>query len=232
MSRCRSIRAGEGAGDVGFRGCPVDGLRQAPSLTRAQIAADRYGRPLKPRHVVQVVEQRSTPVEQDSSQARRHDWRIVALVSRNRQSTSANRQSTMRPSEAAMQKVTIGNVEIMPLLDTPVLMNPQTFLPGHGDQFLAEFGHLADERGLMPMAISCYLVRSGGKTILVDTGLGNRKRPGFPRGHLDESLRAADIDPASIEIVLNTHMHIDHVGWNTIDREDGTREIFFPKARF
>jgi glyoxylase-like metal-dependent hydrolase (beta-lactamase superfamily II) len=131
-----------------------------------------------------------------------------------------------------LHKVTIGKVEVTALLDTALLMNPRTFLPGHGDEFMAEFGHLANERGLFPMAISCYLLRSAGKTILVDTGLGNRKRAGFPLGHLDESLREAGVDPAEIEIVLNTHMHIDHVGWNTVDREDGARGVFFPNARF
>ena len=139
----------------------------------------------------------------------------------------------MRPSEGhRMNTAVVGNVEVTAILDTGLLMNPRTFLPGHGDQFLAEFPHLADERGLMPMAITSYLVRSAGKTILVDTGLGNRKRPGFPVGHLDESLHNAGIDPGEIEIVLNTHLHIDHVGWNTVDHEDGSREIFFPKARF
>lgn len=131
-----------------------------------------------------------------------------------------------------MHKVTIGNVEVTALLDTALLMNPRTFMADHGDQFVAEFGHLADERGLMPMAITCYLVRSEGKTILVDSGLGNRRRPGFPRGHLDETLRAAGIDPGEVDIVLNTHLHIDHVGWNTVDDEDGKRRIFFPNARF
>lgn len=131
-----------------------------------------------------------------------------------------------------MNTARIGNVEVTAIIDTPVLMNPRTFLPGHGDQFLEEFGHLADSRGLFPMAITCYLVRSTGKTILIDSGLGNRKRPGFPTGHLDESLREAGVGPAEIDIVLNTHLHIDHVGWNTVDGEDGTREVFFPNARF
>ena len=73
------------------------------------------------------------------------------------------------------------------------VMNPRMFLPEHADAFIEEFGHLADERGLMPMAITCYLVRSAGKNILIDTGLGNRRRPNFPVGHLDESLANAGL---------------------------------------
>lgn len=130
-----------------------------------------------------------------------------------------------------MQKVTIGSVEVTPLLDTGLLMNPHMFLPKHADQFLAEFPQLADERGLMPMAITCYLVRSAGKNILIDSGIGSRRKPGFPLGHLDEAIANAGLTPADIDIVLNTHMHIDHVGWNTVDK-DGEREIFFPNAQF
>ena len=131
-----------------------------------------------------------------------------------------------------MQKVRIGDVEVTALLDTGLLMDPRQFLPAHAEEFATEYRHLADERGLMTMAVTCYLVRSQGKNILVDTGLGARRRPGFPRGHLDESLTSAGLAPGDIDIVLNTHLHIDHVGWNTIDRDDGTREVFFPKARF
>ncbi len=131
-----------------------------------------------------------------------------------------------------MQTVTVGNVQVTALFDTPLLMDPKQFLPAYADQFLTEYAHLADERGLMPMSITCYLVRSAGATFLVDTGLGPRRRPGFPRGKLDESLRQAGIAPEEIDVVLNTHLHIDHVGWNTVDDEDGTRRIFFPKARF
>ena len=131
-----------------------------------------------------------------------------------------------------MQTVTVGNVQVTALFDTPLLMDPRQFLPAHADQFLSDYAHLADERGLMPMSITCYLVRSAGANLLVDTGLGPRRRPGFPRGKLDESLREAGISPDEIDVVLNTHLHIDHVGWNTVDNEDGTRRIFFPKARF
>lgn len=131
-----------------------------------------------------------------------------------------------------MHKATIGNVEVTALLDAHLVMDPRQFLPAHAEAFVAEYGHLADARGLLPMAVTCYLVRSAGKNILVDTGLGPRKRPGFPGGNLDVAFRDAGLSPADIDVVVHTHLHIDHVGWNTFDHEDGTRELFFPNARF
>lgn len=131
-----------------------------------------------------------------------------------------------------MHKVTVGDVEILPLLDTGILMNPRIFLAAHCDEFLAEWSAEVDDRGLLPMAVTCYLVRSAGKNILIDSGLGGRRRPGFPRGHLDDTLQQAGIAPDDIDIVLNTHMHIDHVGWNTVANEDGSSRVFFPNAKF
>jgi glyoxylase-like metal-dependent hydrolase (beta-lactamase superfamily II) len=134
--------------------------------------------------------------------------------------------------QAALQKITVGNVEITPLIDAPILMDPRHFIPQHAEQFMAEYSAQADERGLFQMSVTCFLVRSTGKTLLVDSGLGNRRRPNFPVGKLDQSLRDAGVVPSDVDAVLNTHLHIDHVGWNTVDHEDGTREIFFPRARF
>lgn len=132
-----------------------------------------------------------------------------------------------------MHTVSIGNVEITALLDCPILMNPEFFMPEHADGIREEFGKDADERGLLPMAITCYLIRSEGKSIIVDTGIGVRKRAGFPIGHLPEKLTEAGIAPEDIDIVIATHLHIDHVGWNTVPGDDGSvARIFFPRARF
>ena len=131
-----------------------------------------------------------------------------------------------------MPNVTVGSVEVTPILDTRLLMNPQMFMPEHADEFVEAAGPPSDPRGLYPMAITCYLVRSGGKNYLVDSGLGNRRKPNFPLGHLDDSLAELGVSPADIHVVLNTHMHIDHVGWNTIDEPDGSKRIFFPNAEF
>ena len=131
-----------------------------------------------------------------------------------------------------MQGVQIGNVEVLPLLDTGLLMNLDYFFPEHAAEARAEYPDLLDERQLMRVAVTCFLVRSDGKTILVDTGLGNRRRPQFPTGHLDDSLRAAGVPPDSIDTIIHTHLHVDHVGWNTVDDEDGNPVLFFPNAGY
>ncbi len=128
--------------------------------------------------------------------------------------------------------VNIGSVSILPLLDAPVLMDPRHFLPAVAGEFMQEFGHEADERGLFRMSITCYLVRSAGRTVLIDTGIGPRRRPGFPVGGLASALDAAGLKPADIDLVVHTHLHIDHVGWNTVPGGDGSPSVYFPRAEF
>ncbi len=81
----------------------------------------------------------------------------------------------------------------------------------------------AIERGgdRLIMAFHSFLIRSHGRTILVDTCGGNDKpRPQKPRYHMAswpylERLAATGVAPESIDYVLCTHLHVDHVGWNT-----------------
>ena len=78
---------------------------------------------------------------------------------------------------------------------------------------------------------NCFLVRSGGVTILVDTGVGP---PGLwdwtaeREGELPDALAALGVARSEIDVVFLTHLHIDHVGWNT----DLEGAAFFPRARY
>ncbi|WP_040791867.1 MBL fold metallo-hydrolase [Nocardia paucivorans] len=84
-------------------------------------------------------------------------------------------------------------------------------------------------------AVQTWVLRSEGKTILVDTGVGNdRDRPQIPlfdHLHTDfpDRLAAAGVRPEDVDIVINTHIHYDHVGWNTLGGDRGW-EPAFPNA--
>lgn len=131
-----------------------------------------------------------------------------------------------------MHRVMVGSVEIVALLDAVFLQNPKVLTPEHADEMAEEYHDVLDERGLCRGAVTCYLIRSGGGLALVDSGIGSRKRSGFPAGHLDAVLREAQVSAADIDYVVHTHLHGDHVGWNTSAAADGSAEIYFPKARF
>jgi glyoxylase-like metal-dependent hydrolase (beta-lactamase superfamily II) len=85
-------------------------------------------------------------------------------------------------------------------------------------------------------ALQTWVLRSEGKTILVDTGAGNGKdRPLATFAHLQtsflEDLAAAGVVPDEVDVVVNTHLHLDHTGWNT-RLEDGQRVPTFPNATY
>lgn len=96
-----------------------------------------------------------------------------------------------------------------------------------------------DDRNTIPMLLTCLLVRSRGKTIVIDTGLGDKlppseierwqlKRQG---GGLLASLASHGVLPEDVDIVLNTHLHADHCGGNT--RSEGDRSVpVFPRAEY
>ncbi len=93
------------------------------------------------------------------------------------------------------------------------------------------------ERNVLQSMIHVWILRRGDRTIIIDTGGGDgRDRPLSPRfhmqkRHLDRGLVAAGVDPESVDTVFLTHLHVDHVGWNT--KREGDRWVpMFPNARY
>jgi len=97
-------------------------------------------------------------------------------------------------------------------------------------------GALDPETGAISLSIHSWLVRTPRHTILIDTATGNGKqRPAVPIMHqLDvpylQRLEAAGVRPQDVDHVLITHVHADHVGWNT-RLVDGRWVPTFPNAR-
>src|SRR5260370_22423522 len=131
--------------------------------------------------------------------------------------------------------ITLGNVEVTALLDLPMQSDPQLLMrePSgqlvQASQIVAEYGHLLDANGLLPMSFTYYLVRSEHKTILVDTGVGTRSGR---KSRLDKALLDMQVAPEDIDLVVLTHLHSDHVGWNTVDAGTGRPESSLRPRRF
>jgi glyoxylase-like metal-dependent hydrolase (beta-lactamase superfamily II) len=96
--------------------------------------------------------------------------------------------------------------------------------------------HFGDD-GLVRVAMQTWLVRSEGRTILIDTVVGNDKdRPAVEPWHRQNvdylgRLAASGVRPEDVDLVINTHLHVDHVGWNT-RLVDGRWVPTFPNATY
>lgn len=144
-----------------------------------------------------------------------------------------------------MQDIVLGDVTITRVNEYygPVGLSPKTFFPDASEEawrknrsWLAP-DFLDPDADVCVSAIQTWLLRSGGRTILVDTGVGNHKeRPHAPvwnqmnTGFLAE-LAEAGAAPEDVDLVINTHLHVDHVGWNT-RLHDGAWVPTFPNATY
>jgi glyoxylase-like metal-dependent hydrolase (beta-lactamase superfamily II) len=144
-----------------------------------------------------------------------------------------------------MESIILGDVTVTRVWEYfgPVAMTPETFFPesapsvwdAHRSWLVPHF--LDGETEIVQTALQTWLLRSEGKTILVDTGVGNHKdRPyaalwsRMNTGFL-ENLAAAGVQPQDVDLVVNSHLHIDHVGWNTY-LQDRSWVPTFPNATY
>ena len=122
----------------------------------------------------------------------------------------------------AGQKVVVGNVDIVSVSDGQGDMSPPDVFPTSDIRiWQTEYGDLLDGAGLIHPRFGSFVLTSGGQTILVDTGLGG------PDGTLLAQLHDSGVDRGAVDLVVLTHIHPDHVGWNL---SDGSPT--FPNARY
>jgi glyoxylase-like metal-dependent hydrolase (beta-lactamase superfamily II) len=129
------------------------------------------------------------------------------------------------------ERVTVGSVEIVSVSDGATRAPPSAMFAGIPPElYMAALGDDLNADGFA-IKFGSFLVSSSGKTVLVDTGAGPKIPNIMPGGQLLDNLARLGVRPEDIDIVVNTHLHIDHVGWNCSER-DGSFVPTFPKAEY
>ena len=135
----------------------------------------------------------------------------------------------------AGNRLTIGNVSILSLsdgnMDGPVREM-------YGEEVARNWGCgcVSEETSAEPAFstnLGSFLIRSGGKTLMVDTGMGDVAGEGIDGewGSLFSEMKANGVNAEEVDMVFMTHLHFDHTGWN-VSRNGSGPEVLFPNARY
>ena len=134
----------------------------------------------------------------------------------------------------------IGEVTVTRVVEIEATGGMSPILPDAKREILKEipwlYPHFVDESGRMRGSIHALIIETPDRTIVVDTCVGNDKERGNPPWNQLQTtfladLKAAGYAPDRIDNVLCTHLHVDHVGWNTM-LVDGKWQPTFPNARY
>jgi glyoxylase-like metal-dependent hydrolase (beta-lactamase superfamily II) len=134
-----------------------------------------------------------------------------------------------------MQRLTLGEFELIAVSDGIYRLDGGAFF-GVIPKVMWGKKVKADADNYVTVGLNSIVVRTGQETILIETGIGNKlpdrliKIFGQPAKLLD-NLSGAGISPEDIDIVINTHLHFDHCGWNTV-LQGGKVAPTFPNAKY
>jgi glyoxylase-like metal-dependent hydrolase (beta-lactamase superfamily II) len=132
-------------------------------------------------------------------------------------------------------RTTIGDFELTVFSDGTYLLDGGAFF-GVIPKIMWEKKMTPDSKNRVSGGLNSLLVRTGDQNVLIETGIGNKlsermiKFYGQP-AQLLGNMSASGIAPEDIDIVINTHLHFDHCGWNTI-RQNERVVPTFPKAKY
>src|SRR5664280_2441232 len=134
-----------------------------------------------------------------------------------------------------VHRITLGDFELAVLSDGTYRMDGGAMF-GVIPKVMWEKRIQPDERNTIPLALNSLLVRTGKQNILIETGIGSKlseKSQSIYKNQprMLKSFEEAGVSPDEIDIVINTHLHFDHCGWNTHYR-DGKAVATFPRAKY
>lgn len=135
-----------------------------------------------------------------------------------------------------MQRLTVGDFELSIFSDGTYPLDGGALF-GVVPKVMWSRKVACDDRNYVQAGLNSLLIRTGRETVLVETGMGNklsermRKFYGQPAQLLD-NLAAGGVSPEDIDIVINSHLHFDHCGWNTVRDKNGKMVPTFPRAKY
>jgi glyoxylase-like metal-dependent hydrolase (beta-lactamase superfamily II) len=134
-----------------------------------------------------------------------------------------------------MHRTTLGDFELSIFSDGEYYLDGGTFF-GIIPRVMWERRMKPDEHNRLRAGLNSVLVRTGRHNVLIETGIGNKLSEKMVKiytqpAELLENLSRGGIAPEDIDVVINTHLHFDHCGWNTIRRGESVVPTF-PKAKY
>ncbi len=133
------------------------------------------------------------------------------------------------------RKMSLGDFELEMFSDGTYWLDGGAFF-GYIPKVMWQRKMQPDEMNRLVTGLNSLLIRTGEHTVLVETGIGPKLHEKTQRiygnsARLLDNLKAAGVDPEEIDIVINTHLHFDHCGWNT-HYKDGRPVPTFPRATY
>ncbi len=133
------------------------------------------------------------------------------------------------------QTVSLGDFELTAISDGTYVADGGAFF-GVVPKVMWQRKVQPDETNLIAVSCNSVMVRAGKQNVLIETGIGNKleekkKRIFQPQEKLLENLHAAGVAPEDIDVVINSHLHFDHCGWNTVYK-NGVAVPTFPRAKY
>ena len=139
------------------------------------------------------------------------------------------------PHTESMNRLALGDFELTAVSDGTYYLDGGAFF-GVVPKVMWERKVPADDKNRVPTGLNSIVVRTGEKTILIETGIGNKLPDRMAKiyhqpAQLLDNLSAAGFSPDDVDIVINSHLHFDHCGWNTVRRGDKFVPTF-PRAKY
>jgi len=134
-----------------------------------------------------------------------------------------------------MHRTTLGDFELTVVSDGTYYLDGGAFF-GVVPKTMWSKKVTADDQNRVHAGLNSLLVRTGKENVLIETGIGNKLSDKLIKiysqpARLLDNLQASGVSPEEIDIVINSHLHFDHCGWNTVRRGDQIVATF-PNAKY